>query len=235
MKYTQIGNMKKISLFISWCIILIPSSSFAIGLGVYTSGSAGSLVHKSGTSTYNLVSNPELYTNLSIGGGIVFDSNISQKYLSYRLNVGVEKLYELQNTHYKNDYHDLTRCNVLNTITIPLIVNDSIKFWIGPQFNLHFISGYYLDDFARIFQDVYILRDGLYFDYDKKNTKFLDLLYSFGVSLGVNINISNNFYLLLEPGFRGGFISQIIHNTKSSSKFEYEGCLLISVCYKIND
>lgn len=227
--------MNKMLFIISVCCLIFPASLYAVGLGVYTSGSAGSLIHKLDTNTYNLVSNPEFYTNLSVGGGIIFDSNISQKYLSYRFNFGVEKLYELRKTRYKNDYTDLMRLNFLNTISIPLIVNELFKLWIGPQFNLHFISGYYLDDLSRMLGDLYTLRYNEIFIFNKKNTKFLDVFYSFGLSLGLNINLNKNFYLFIEPGFRGGFISNLKNKTKSLSKYEYEGFIALGVCYKIGD
>lgn len=219
----------------SLLFFIFPSSLYAVGLGVYTSGSAGSLIHKLDTTTYNLASNPEFYTNLSFGGGIIFDSNISQKYLSYRFNFGAEKLYEIQKSRYKNDYSDLMRLNFLNTISIPLIVNELFKLWIGPQFNLHFISGYYLDDFSRTLSVLYTLRFNEIFIINKKNAKFLDVLYSFGVSLGLNINLKYNFYLFIEPGFRGGFISNLNNKTKSLHKYEYEGFISLGVCYKIGD
>jgi len=227
--------MNKIIFTISLLYFIFPSSLYAIGLGVYTSGSAGSLIHKSKNNVQYLVSNPEFYINLSVGGGIVFDSNISQKYLSYRFKFGVEKLYELQKSRYKNDYSDLMRLNFLNTITIPLIVNDSFKLWIGPQLNLHFNSGYYIDDFSRVLRDIYILRLNDIFYFDKKKAKFLDVLYSFGVSLGSNIKLNDNIYLLIEPGFRGGFISQLKNNIQALHKYEYEGFIEFGVFYKIGD
>lgn len=227
--------MKKILFTISLLYFIFPSSLHAIGLGVYTSGGAGSLIHKSSNNVQYLVSNPEFYTNLSVGGGIVFDSNISQKYLSYRFKFGVEKLYELQKSRYKNDYSDLMRLNFLNTITIPLIVNDSFKLWIGPQLNLHFNSGYYIDDISRVLRYIYILRFNDIFYFDKKKSKFLDVLYSFGVSLGFNIKLNNNFYLLIEPGFRGGFISQLKNKIQVLHKYEYEGFIELGVFYKIGD
>jgi len=227
--------MKKLLFTMSLLFFIFPSSLYAIGLGVYTSGSAGSLIHKLNNNVQYFVSNPEFYTNLSIGGGIIFDSNISQKYLSYRFKFGVEKLYELQNSRYKNDYTDLMRLNFLNTITIPLIVNDSFKLWIGPQLNLHFNSGYYIDDFSRVLRELYILRFNDIFFFNKKKAKFLDVFYSFGVSLGFNIKLNNNFYLFIEPGFRGGFISQLKNQIQALHKYEYEGFIELGVFYKIGD
>ncbi len=214
---------------------LFPSSLYATGLGIYTSGSAGSLIHKSNNNVQYLVSNPEFYTNLSIGGGIIYDSNISQKYLSYRFKFGVEKLFELQKSRYKNDYSDLMRLNFLNTITIPLIVNDSFRLWIGPQLNLHFNSGYYIDDISRVLRDMYILRFNDIFYFDKKKSKFLDVLYSFGVSFGFNFKLNDNFYLFIEPGFRGGFISQLKNKIQALNKYEYECFIELGVFYKIGD
>lgn len=225
--------MKKLLFTFSLLTLLVTSNLYAAGLGVYTSGSAGSLIHKHDGKTFDIVDDPEYYANLAVGGGLILDSNISQKYLSYRYNFGVEKLYEVQYGRYRNDYTRLIRINFLNTIAIPLIVNDAFKLWIGPQFNLQFTGGYYISDTSRVCMEASLFMGSV--PPFVKKMFFVDVLYSFGVSLGINMKLSGNFYFTGEACFRGGVISQLKNEINYIHKYEYEFALLAGILYKIGD
>ncbi len=172
----------KLILFYLLILSLVTVKANAVGIGAYATVSGGkttqSIKSNSLTLLYTYVTLPQNYKTVSVGGGLVFDTNLaSMDVFNYRLKVGVE-----QHTARRETSMKLTRMRLDQIFGIGVVHTDNIRWFIGP-----------------VIEGKYTWGD---------NVGYLSSIMSYGaaagLATGVNLNLGKNLTLGVEGGFKYG-------------------------------
>jgi hypothetical protein len=126
----------KIVLFCIFSFLLLASSLWAAGIGIYGTGGVNFSNWESNGST------PKS-TAYFYGGGLVIDSNAARNELfGYRFTAGYEQVRRIY--PYPNFLNvSIHKFSMTHTLGFGVVRNENLRLWIGPQLGLHYL--YYLD------------------------------------------------------------------------------------------
>ena len=172
------------------CTLLISAQLYALGLGVYGTGSKSNTTwtyHKDEIPDYDVDSKDS-----KIGGGFVLDTCLANDRLfNYRLNIGFNKVnidndkntftsvYGVKDVK-GNDYH------LYNSFGFGIFRSDYLRFWAGLQIGLGYFKGEY---------DVSSTTG------DGDNT-FWTIFFSGGLVAGLNIHAGDIVTFAFDGGYR---------------------------------
>ncbi len=201
--------MKKIIFLI---LFFLPIASFtakeaeAIGFGVFVEGGGG--------GSYFWYIDPrhddQSYNNSMgfIGGGVVFDTSLSSgSMFNYRAELGYawKGNIKYKAPDYKFDDRsivsfefDLNEIKLVNSFGFALYQSETIRFWLGPQFNLIVLWGVKKDTFTSQGSPGVTSVKGAEYNLTAGGL-------GLGVVIGLNINFKGITTLAIEAGFRANF------------------------------
>jgi hypothetical protein len=200
--------MKKyLSVVFLFFFILIPlKSAKAIGVGVYVEGGGG--------ASYQWYIDPhhidQKYNNNFgfFGGGVIFDTALStDNSFNYRLEFGYawKRFLNFKAPDYYFDDRsivsfdfDLNEIKLVNSFGFALYQNETIRLWLGPQFNIAVLWG---------------VRKGTFTTAGSPGVTTVKLAeynlttggIGIGAVIGLNINFKGFVTLAIEAGFRLNF------------------------------
>jgi hypothetical protein len=184
----------KIVLFCIFSFLLLASSLWAAGIGIYGTGGVNFSNWESNGST------PKS-TAYFYGGGLVIDSNAARNELfGYRFTAGYEQVRRIY--PYPNFLNvSIHKFSMTHTLGFGVVRNENLRLWIGPQLGLHYL--YY--------PKKTFITSGYKVNLSLAPTKFVIQIDVIGfdalLALGLNINIGETATIFLEigVGYMGGY------------------------------
>ena len=129
----------KISLLTAVMIMLAPAL-YAAGVGGYFTTHYGSYRWNVGESitlmdsTYGGIDSPAPGRPVILGGGIVWDTCLAKdEVFNFRQNIGFDS--------HLNSTVKLNQVGLVNTFGFAPVRTPLLRFWLGPQLNLHYRWG----------------------------------------------------------------------------------------------
>lgn len=168
------------------------------------------------------------------GGSILFDTAVAQNSLfNYRANFAIQAIdgdtKNDDNGNIKNETEGM-RYSLWNSFGFGVVRTESIRFWLGPQFGIHYVDADTTrtepDFMPMLYGASYILMP------TESKTKKSDNGggASLGLVLGLNINMGSVFTLGLDGGVRAFVTSnEVVANAGP------EGFINVSFIFRIND
>lgn len=181
-------------------LMALPVSLFAFGIGAYGDFGYGNdrLKHKSSSIMNRSISGNTMFA----GGGLLVDTNVARNRLfNYRLNLGGGQLFADMATKPR-----LYRFDIINSFGFGVVRTKWIRFWLGPQFNLHYIwGGRNVYDYGVEATSIlvwYYTGALLYVGPLKEKIRHEIPGISLGAVLGVNLNLGDSVSLTTDAGSR---------------------------------
>jgi hypothetical protein len=168
------------AIFIAVFIIIRALPLHALGVGVYTTGSAG-VMYLSGITA-----------NYCVGTGFVLDTAVASNDLfNYRLNAGYDNVIDSGSPFFGG--WSTHRITLSNTFGIGLIRNKYIRLWAGPlvEFGCH-LKKANKRTYGSFNTDAIIISD--------YSTNIAMISLAFGAVVGLNINPGDLFTISFEVG-----------------------------------
>ena len=169
----------------------------AAGVGGYFTTHAGSYMFKVGESTsltdstIGGINAPSRGKPVILGGGIVWDTNLGKDELfNFRQNLGYD--YHLKSTV------SLNQVGLVNTFGFAPVRTDLLRFWLGPQINLHYRWGRDAKDYRAA--SVYSITYPWAIMGIQRKYEFFTI--GTGLAVGLNLNVHKNVTIALEAGFQ---------------------------------
>jgi hypothetical protein len=134
-------SLPKIVFIVTCMFLVLPLRAMAAGAGFYVSTGYGGGVYSD-----NDASRPNLedfaYQKVRLGGGFVFDNALAGKSIfNYRLNLGLEGIADNMSDTSGLSYNFAgIRCNWLNDFGFALVRAQNLRWWLGPQQGLFFLT-----------------------------------------------------------------------------------------------
>ncbi len=227
MKHTFI-----IALFTAVMIMLAPAL-YAIGVGGYFTTHYGNyhwIVDESikmMDSSFGGIDSPSPGKPVILGGGVVWDTCLAKdELINFRQHIGFD-------SHLKSTVR-LTQFGLTNTLGFAPVRTGLLRFWLGPQLNLHYRWG--KDAKSYYTPSIYALANPLAIYSIRRSYKYVTI--GTGLALGLNINVHRNVTVAIETGFQIG--TSIWGEGKdldpiSASCWGYEGFITVSVLGRFNE
>lgn len=209
--------MKRIIAIASFAIIVFPCATHAVGLGVYGTGGANFNTWESREGTYS--SQDFLY-----GGGLVIDSNVAKNAIfNYRFTCGYSQ-YRIKDPQSGMIIDPFHRVGVGNIFGFGLLRTETVRFWLGPRIDAHYIFK------RKTINDIEIAG---YYIIPIKRTIKIDLInINALLALGVNVNLGSLLTLFFDMGV--GYMGVYnINQHENGHGFGLDGRL--GVLFRIND
>ncbi len=172
------------------------------------------------------------------GGSFIFDTAVAKNSLfNYRANFAIQAIdadtesdsvEEGEKLKYKTEG---MRYALFNSFGFGVVRTSSVRFWLGPQFGLHYQDADTTETASRLWNVTYVGTTPvpLYRDV-KTKTDDNGVGFSLGLVLGLNINIGPVFTLGLDGGCRGFFTA-----TSEVANAGPEGFVNVSLIFRISD
>lgn len=175
-------------------IMLLTSPLFAVGIGGYLALGAGSYdwSYTDGTyyseydaTTYDLEDSDVGSSVSKVGLGFILDTNIAKDSLfNYRLQISISSM-TIDNSDSMEDMDiEATEFFVYNSFGFGVARTQGMRFWLGPQIGVGFISGEYN------------------LDYETDTNEFIVFGANIGIVAGVNIHLTQLLSLAIDAGLR---------------------------------
>jgi hypothetical protein len=219
---------QKIKIAIIAAVMLAAATSLnAAGVGGYFTTHVGSYTWKVGESikltdsTLGGIKAPTRGTPVILGGGIVWDSNLGRdEVFNFRQNLGFD-------SHLKSSV-SLNQVGLVNTFGFAPVRTGLLRFWLGPQLNLHYRWGRDSKDYR--VPSVYTFAYPWAIMGLQRTYEFFTI--GTGLALGLNLNVHKNVTIAFEAGMqiavslwgKGNDMDRI-----EASCWGYEGFVNISV------
>jgi hypothetical protein len=193
------GTVKhSIKIIIFTAAILVSSSALqAAGVGGYFTTHVGSYTWKVGESltlsdsTFGGINQPPKGTPVILGGGIVWDTNLGKDELfNFRQNIGFD-------SHLKSTVN-LNQVGLINTFGFAPVRTGLLRFWLGPQINLHYRWGKDSKEYHT--PSIYTLTYPWAIMGIQRTYEFVTI--GTGLAVGLNLNVHTNVTIALEAGFQ---------------------------------
>ncbi|HOD16705.1 MAG TPA: hypothetical protein PK307_03905 [Spirochaetota bacterium] len=159
-----------------------------------------------------------------LGGGILWDSNLGKDELvNFRQHLGFD-------SHLKSTVK-LTQFGLTNTLGFGVVRTGLLRFWLGPQLNLHYRWGKDAKNYRTLAVSAAVPPVNLW-DILSVKRKYKYVTLGTGLALGLNINVHRNVAVAIEAGFQIG--TSIWGDGKDlepimTSCWGYEGFITVSV------
>ncbi len=206
----QFNNSLLLLILIISPTIIFANDSTASGIGAYFESGGGYL-----NTIYNNYSITEYNSkteNINLTGGILFDTNLSNKGFNYRIKIGGER--------FKADWFsetDLSAFTLRNNFGISLINDKLLKIWLGPQIGIKYIVGDNKRTYLGIevpdlaYNALSVALTGIYYylamGFLEEKMEYSLFGLNAGLVLGFNINISKYATITIDGGPLYGFYS----------------------------
>jgi hypothetical protein len=229
------GTMKhyiKIAIFAT--VILAGSTALhAAGVGGYFTTHVGSYTWKVGESltlsdsTFGGIKEPPRGTPVILGGGIVWDTCLGKDELfNFRQNIGFD-------THLKSTVN-LNQVGLINTFGFAPVRTGIVRFWLGPQINLHYRWGKDAHDYYAA--SIFTMIDPRAIMGIRRKYEFVTI--GTGLALGLNLNVHKNVTIALEAGMQ--IATSLWGKANDMDRIEascwgYEGYATVSVLGRFNE
>lgn len=195
-----------IMIVIASLVFIHATEAHAVGLGIYGSGGAGTMLYYG--YTLSLTDNHTRLSTTPLGGGILIDSNVAKdRVFGNRLKLGVERPVPLSGFSFEG-----WRAGMRNAFGFGVKRSKNIRFWLGPQMGIQYLWGtserkFFGMDFVTK-PEYLLLHPGSYLSltsplsnaYLRDKRRYRLVLLEFGLVMGLNINMGETFTLGLEWG-----------------------------------
>lgn len=208
-------------------VISITPALHAIGVGGYFTTHYGWYRFvadesiKMSDSTFGGIKKPAPGKPVILGGGVVWDTCLAKDELvNFRQHIGFD-------SHLKSTVR-LTQFGLTNTLGFAPVRTGLLRFWLGPQLNLHYRWGKDAKNYYT--PTIYALGNPLAILSIRRSYKYITI--GTGLALGLNINVHRNVTVAIETGFQIG--TAIWGEGKdleriATSCWGYEGFITVSV------
>lgn len=199
--------MKRLNLFFTGlfiaAIVLFTSPLFAVGIGGFLTLGSGSY-DWSYTNAYGEIYDPyygwtegdiddwDESTGMSkVGIGFILDTNVARdSVFNYRLQISISSMSFEGDSEDDSDI-DATEFFVYNTFGFGVARTDKIRFWLGPQIGVGFVSGEFSFEGS-----------------DELDTNEIFLVgANIGVAAGLNIHLTQLLTLAMDTGLRSNSLA----------------------------
>lgn len=214
-------------------VLVCASSAFGAGFGGYFTTHYGHYRWEVGQSvtltdsTFGGIDRPSPGRPVILGGGVVWDTCLGKdQVFNFRQNIGYDS--------HLNSTVRLTQVGLVNTFGFAPVRKGMLRFWLGPQVNLHYRWGkdakkYYTPSVYAIAYPGAVIGIRRKYEYVTIGT---------GLALGLNINVHRHVTLAFDLGMqvatslwgRGRDMDRI-----TASCWGYEGFLNIAVLGRFNE
>ncbi len=210
--------MRQTIVLCSVFLIMISTSAFASGFGLYGTGGYGKV------DMLTLINNGSDYkVNYSAegffyGGGLLVESGNESEGYHNRFNMGLEGSAKSDG---RFSYRSLMRAKIENVFAFRIAGTDQVRFWMGPLLGIQFLtaltnatrSDRWSDDKMKYAMSALLLSNnasfqnfGLYYIYfDRVWKRVPGVFIPVGIAVGTNIKLGESAAFTVEAGFRCGF------------------------------